>query len=87
MASRKSPSSARSAPRADPAGRFRAALDAAVKAERGSLQHALQQSLRSKDLQRCAKALARAADAASRSDSNPRPHRIQFPANSLPPTT
>lgn len=87
MASKKSASSARSAPRADPADRFRAALDAGATVERGSLQHQLQQALRSKEHQRCARALARAAVAASHADSNHRPPRILFPAHALPPTT
>ena len=87
MASRKSLSSAPSASRADTAARFRAALDAVLAGEGGSLQHALEQSLQSPELQRCTTALshAAAAAAATQSDSHPRPRRIPFPAGSLPP--
>ena len=85
MASRKSLSSALSASKADPAARFRAALDAVLAGNRGALQNALEPSLRCPHTQRCTTALFRAAVAVTRPDSNPRPRRIHFPAGSLPP--
>jgi hypothetical protein len=86
MASRKSRSNAPSASRADPRTGFLAALDAIERAEPGTMQHALQQALASKDSLHCAQALRRAAEAACRrSDSGDRIDRIRFPWQSLPP--
>jgi len=86
MASRKSRSSAPSAPRADSAAGFRAALARAISPAPGTLLHALQDSMASKEQQRSFQALADLAQATlAISNDGYRPHRIPFPSASLPP--
>jgi hypothetical protein len=86
MASRKSPSSAQSASRADPTTRFRQALARAAQRGKGGLHEALVAALASAPAQRSAGALLRAADAAARvGRDGHRPDRLTAPAEALPP--
>jgi hypothetical protein len=83
MVSKRSPSSARSAPRVEPTARFRAALEAVIVGDTESLAHSMERMQRTPALRHCAQAFARAAAEPSRAGE--RVERIVAPSESLPP--
>ena len=86
MASRKSRSSARSAPKADPTAKFSAAIDALIAGDRQSLSHQMDMALRSTASKACAAAYTRLAhDALARCTGGDRSQRVATPPAFLVP--
>lgn len=85
MASRKSRSSVRSAPRADGTARFSAAIDTALTGDARSLSQQLDAALRSPATQACSEAYSKLAfDALARAGGD-RPQRLAAPPEFLVP--
>lgn len=86
MVSKRSPSSARSARRAEATSPFLAALDAGSSApEAGTLAHEVLRAIRSGPLQYCYAAVSSACDEAGRASRGERLERLLPPSNLLPP--
>ena len=86
MASRKSRSSARSAPKADPTAKFSAAIDTLIAGDRQSLSHQMDMALRSTASKICADAYSRLAhDALAHCTGGDRPQRVASPPEFLVP--